>query len=147
MSSLPPDMKLCRKCDKVLPKSAFYAHGKAADGLQEKCKECARAAASKNYRANRDYYKKYEHDRFQRVERKAAALEYQRRRREAHPEKNAARNAVSNALRDGIIVKGACSVCGSVVNIEAHHSDYAAPLEVTWLCRKHHLELHNKEAY
>lgn len=36
-----------------------------------------------------------------------------------------------------------CRVCGNP-NSEAHHDDYNKPLEVTWLCRTHHLEHHQK---
>jgi len=51
------------------------------------------------------------------------------------------RNSVSKALRDGILEKQPCEVCGSF-HVEAHHNDYSKPLEVHWLCRKHHLDLH-----
>ena len=39
--------------------------------------------------------------------------------------------------------RGACSVCGAD-DAEAHHADYAAPLDVIWLCPKHHAEQHRK---
>jgi ferredoxin len=37
-----------------------------------------------------------------------------------------------------------CEVCGDVLNVQAHHDDYDKPLEVRWLCRKHHQALHRK---
>jgi ribosomal protein S27AE len=37
-----------------------------------------------------------------------------------------------------------CSVCGRAGVIEAHHSNYTAPLYVRWLCRDCHRELHAK---
>jgi hypothetical protein len=44
-------------------------------------------------------------------------------------------------IKRGKIVKEPCSVCGDPTS-EAHHDDYNKPLQVKWLCRKHHLSLH-----
>jgi hypothetical protein len=66
---------------------------------------------------------------------------------ERNPEKHAAHVAVSNALRDGRLVKGPCeraSEGGCGRRIEAHHDDYEKPLEVRWLCSKHHAETRKK---
>ncbi len=30
-----------------------------------------------------------------------------------------------------------CSDCGET-KVEAHHEDYSKPLDVEWLCKKHH---------
>lgn len=46
---------------------------------------------------------------------------------------------VNNAIRSGRLVKQPCIICGSLLS-EAHHADYSKPLEVEWLCRKHHRE-------
>ncbi len=35
-----------------------------------------------------------------------------------------------------------CEVCGATGDVEAHHDDYAKPLEVRWLCPSHHKLLH-----
>nr|DAD85891.1 MAG TPA: hypothetical protein [Siphoviridae sp. ctGdK3] len=29
-------------------------------------------------------------------------------------------------------------------NLEAHHDDYSKPLQVRWLCRRHHKQLHKE---
>jgi hypothetical protein len=60
-----------------------------------------------------------------------------------NPHKVAARRKVSNALQAGTIQKLACAQCGSP-RAQAHHPDYSKPLEVIWLCRKHHQEEHNR---
>lgn len=39
---------------------------------------------------------------------------------------------------------GACSQCGKNCKPEAHHEDYSRPLDVTWLCRQCHREMHRK---
>jgi hypothetical protein len=36
----------------------------------------------------------------------------------------------------------ACEQCGRVGKVDAHHPDYARPLEVMWLCRRCHFRLH-----
>lgn len=65
-----------------------------------------------------------------------------RRFREKHPDRDRAHAAVAYALKTGKLSRQPCAKCAAV-KAEAHHSDYAKPLEVTWLCRKcHHLEHH-----
>jgi len=58
--------------------------------------------------------------------------------------KQNARTKVFQALKNGIILKpDICSVCKNKEIIEGHHMDYSKPLEVVWLCRKCHSNLHN----
>lgn len=47
-------------------------------------------------------------------------------------------------IKRGKITKLPCSICGNIES-EAHHEDYDKPLDVIWLCREHHLELHKKK--
>lgn len=58
-----------------------------------------------------------------------------------NPEKIQAQNIVSNAVRDGKITRQPCEICDEP-KVDAHHADYSKPLEVQWLCRKHHAALH-----
>lgn len=53
-----------------------------------------------------------------------------------------AHKLVRTALRNGTLVKENCFVCGSSNHVEAHHEDYAKPLEVVWLCRFDHAQRH-----
>jgi len=57
--------------------------------------------------------------------------------------KRLAKDAVHNAKMRGRIVAKPCEVCGAYPT-EGHHPDYTKPLEVQWLCQKHHKELHRK---
>ena len=53
-----------------------------------------------------------------------------------------ARGAVQNAKARGRLLPAPCEICGEP-ETEAHHDDYSKPLDVRWLCRKHHKELHH----
>lgn len=57
------------------------------------------------------------------------------------PEKHRAHVLLKYAVKQGKILRLPCTVCGDV-NSFAHHEDYTKPLEVVWLCRKHHREKH-----
>jgi len=57
--------------------------------------------------------------------------------------KATARCYANEYLRRGKLEKQPCQVCGSE-DSQKHHEDYSKPLDVVWLCRKHHLELHRK---
>lgn len=67
--------------------------------------------------------------------------EYEKARRLLHPEMFKARNTLNNAIRDGKLERLACEVCGASRS-QAHHEDYAKPLEVRWLCQIHHAQIH-----
>lgn len=138
--------KKCFKCKKLKQISLFYKHKEMNDGHLGKCKSCTKKDVSENYRKNRAYYAEYERKRFQDPKRKKKALEYQRKRRKENPDRYHAVTAVSNAIRDGRLIKLFCEVCGDKKS-QAHHDDYRKPLNVRWLCRKHHLEVHEKMAY
>ncbi len=56
-------------------------------------------------------------------------------------EKRAARRIAGKALRDGTLVRQPCEVCGEPAS-HGHHEDYAKPLEVRWLCARHHGQRH-----
>lgn len=56
-----------------------------------------------------------------------------------------AQGAVWRALCNGTLVKpDNCSRCEKGGRLHAHHDDYAKPLEVIWLCPKHHIERHRE---
>jgi hypothetical protein len=135
MNTIP--QKQCFKCLSVKPLSCFYKHPQMADGHLNKCKECNRKDVQQNYAKRREQYAKYEFKRNQSAERRAKKREYEKRHRERHPDKAKARNALSNAVRDGRLIRLPCKHCGEV-KTEAHHTDYSKPLDVEWLCFKCH---------
>lgn len=138
--------KVCFKCNVEKSLNEFYAQPGMADGHLGKCKACTKRDVRKNYAKHREQYAEYERVRFQKPERKAYALEYQRRYRAANPEKYKARSIVHNVIRDGKLTRQSCEVCGDTES-EAHHDDYSRPLEVRWLCFKHHRELHGQDPF
>ncbi len=48
---------------------------------------------------------------------------------------------VSIALKNGILKKKPCQICGNEI-VEGHHINYTKPLLVIWLCKKHHARIH-----
>lgn len=68
-----------------------------------------------------------------------------RQRKDYHERKykTIARKMVEKAVHEGTLTKKNCEVCGNERSL-GHHSDYSRPLEVTWLCQKHHSEVHRK---
>ena len=66
---------------------------------------------------------------------------YKLHQKEKFPERVRARDLLIHAVMAGRVLKESCRVCGELKS-EAHHEDYARPLDVVWLCRTHHRELH-----
>lgn len=137
-------MKKCFKCGTEKGLDEFYRHSQMQDGRLNKCKECARRDVGDNYRKRKPYYQAYERRRFRRPERKAQIRRIVQRRRKLHPEKYKAHNAVSNAIRDGRLIRQPCEACGNAKS-QAHHDDYNKPLDVRWLCFKCHRAYHGQE--
>lgn len=80
---------------------------------------------------------------------KACHASYMRQYRPKHsdlpPEARMRANTRSYAnsyLRRGMIERQPCFSCGSERS-QMHHPDYSKPLEVVWLCRECHLDLHH----
>lgn len=123
-------------CSKCSAEGEFYASNPST------CKACIRARARANYYANHAERVAYERERSKRPERKAA-MKAMAHKRKVTPMRKA-HIAVGNAIRDGRLVRKPCERCGATVGVEAHHDDYSKPLDVRWLCPKHHMELHAK---
>jgi len=69
--------------------------------------------------------------------------------REGVTPKDRAHNLCEQAMKRRVIVAQPCEVCGFAGKakdgrnlVQAHHDDYNKPLEVRWLCQKHHHEWH-----
>lgn len=101
-------MKKCFKCNQVKSLHGFYVHAGMADGRLNKCKECSKKDI-RNYRTdNPERISVYERKRFQRPERKMQQYLSSLKR---DPIKKLAKNACSNAIRDGRLIRKKCEVC------------------------------------
>ena len=129
--------KTCFKCNEEKPISEFYKQKGMADGHLNKCKECTKKDALEHRWNNIEKIRKYDRERGCRQ-----TQEYFKEYRSKYPNKYKATNMVNNAIRDGKLFKEPCDVCGTMEKVEAHHDDYAKPLNVRWLCSSHHRQWH-----
>lgn len=145
--------KTCFKCGEIKPLSEYYSHKMMFDGHLNKCKSCTRRdTADRVSRKQEDpewVLKEAERCRIKQSKRMLKGLhtptqsnaERSKKHESKYPEKAKARNAVGNALRDGKLQRKPCEICGEH-RAQAHHDDYSKPLDVVWLCSKHHAERH-----
>ncbi len=120
--------KICFRCKQDKPLSEFHKDSSKKDGLRGKCRQCC-------FEANKEYYSS--------AHGKAIVSGQTKRKWIRTKKKVSCRNLLNIAIMDGIVFKKPCQICGSP-HVEAHHDDYDKPLEVVWLCRFHHNELHGK---
>ena len=148
-------LKTCVTCQNLKPTAEFYPHPFTADKLLAKCKECHKASVSQRRLERLDYYREYDRLRSNLPHRIEARAQYAKtvngieksnaaklRWTIKNSNRKAASQMVNNALKSGRIKKSPCEVCGSTYRIHGHHEDYSKPLEVRWLCPKHHREVH-----
>lgn len=74
--------------------------------------------------------------------RSEAKKENNRRWREKNKEKIKAHKILNRAINKGWLLRKPCIACGQE-NAHGHHFDYNKPLEIIWLCKIHHGQLHN----
>jgi hypothetical protein len=147
-------MKPCIACHIQKPIECFYKHKAMKDGHLNKCIECCKKHEHLRRVSKIEEIRAYDRMRGslphrleanrlrQKTEQgKLIHLQANERYKEKYKNRHAARHIVGNALRDGKIFKQPCFVCGDP-KTEGHHPDYDRPLEVVWLCMKHHKEAH-----
>lgn len=137
--------KACFKCGETKPKTEFYKHSAMGDGLLGKCKTCAKIDANNHRLLNIGKVREYDRERAKNPHRIKLAQEVSRAWRQADARRSAAHGAVSRAIRNGIIERQPCCVCGSEKSM-AHHESYDRPLDVVWYCQPHHKARHKQMA-
>ena len=147
-------MKSCKKCSVEKPLFNFYVHKAMSDGYLNICKQCTKARISSHREQNIERIKAYDRSRGMIPKRVEARKQYAKtdagkvaikkavkNYRARHTDRYFAHTAVANAIRDGRLIKYPCFICGDVMS-QGHHSDYTRPLDVVWLCEKHHKQAH-----
>ena len=152
------DMKRCPTCAETKPLDAFGKKARTLDGRCCQCRACVAAydrrrkadpVARERMRESSRVWRRRPEVRARLAQEKRAVYTAKaetikaaaRAQRATHPEKHRAHNAVKDALERGDIVRRPCIVCGDL-KAEAHHPDYARPLDVIWYCRPHHRQHH-----
>lgn len=133
--------KKCFKCGKIKHLSMFYKHKKMADGHLNKCKECTKQDAIAHRDKNIEKVREYDRKRSKNPERVKMCANNTALWRKKHAKRYRCHVELNNAVRDGIVKKTPCFICGNEKS-EAHHPDYDQPLSVVWLCSAHHKEIH-----
>ena len=140
----------CKTCNIEKPAGDFYVSNK------HRCKECVCASVRAHRQANLERVRAYDKMRSSMPHRVAARVEYIKtpagiKSHEAsvkrwaanHPKRRKASHIVSNAIRDGKLIRWpVCALPECDRKPHAHHPDYDRPLDVVWLCPKHHKQAH-----
>ena len=145
-------VKVCSICGEEKIIGEFYKQAGGKYGVTSRCKDCLKKIDKINrerFRARRLARKKA-YNREHKQERKAykqAHPEQQskslRRWKIKNSEKASAHKKVARAISSGKIKRCPCEICGTTINIHAHHDNYKKPLDVIWLCAEHHRWIHS----
>jgi hypothetical protein len=137
-------MKTCTGCGATKPLDHFPKASKGKFGRGAKCSQCTALWRSQH----KDYLKQYNQTYYSENSDaiKKSVSEYGKRTGHAaqklrDPRRSQARLRLMKALAAGKIAKLPCFCCGKLA--QAHHPDYDRPLDVVWLCIKHHSEVHS----
>ncbi len=148
--------KQCGKCKQVKPVAEFYRHGR--DGYQSRCKECHREEGKLYNRTperreyNKQFYKQLKDGGyFKEYEQKPEVKERKARQQREYSRdpklriKYLARWYAKRMVRNGVVSKEPCALCGEE-QAHIHHPDYTQPLLIVWLCPDCHREIHKAKA-
>jgi hypothetical protein len=129
--------------------------------VNTRCKECHKQKVRENREQKADYYRTYDayryqkdpkvkqrHKRYQKTDAGKASIKAARNKwRSQNEEKRACHVILNHAVRDGRAFKSnECQKCGATnCRIEGHHSDYTKPLDVIWVCKPCHVEIHRQK--
>lgn len=117
-------------------------HQKWRDKNREKTRESYKRWYDKNKKQKCDWQRKYRKDNLEKV--RGYFRKYQISYYIKDKYKRRAREILHNAVKYKKVKKpSTCEKCSNK-NVQAHHLDYSKPLEVVWVCRSCHENLHHK---
>lgn len=150
-------MKSCKICGTIKPLSEFYQNRLMKEGYENACKACFCERQRQWKAANVERVRELNRIRNQSPEGrayqkawiaseagKASHAQTTAKWRRNNRSKSRSHSLLNKAIYRGEIKRQPCEKCGAA-KVDAHHDDYSKPLEVRWLCRKHHIE-HHKDA-
>lgn len=136
----------CRECGASHETARFYVSNK------NRCAECVKSRVHAYRLANLQKVRDYDNLRAFQEKRVMARRAYAEANRGAQRNKpviewkRRANHKMGNAVRDKKLVKPTlCEACGRVERLDGHHYDYTKPLEVVWLCKTCHGQVHRYE--
>lgn len=132
-------MRRCSKCEEHKNLSEFHRDSTNASGYRSLCKMCIKAYMSspRVREIKRVAQQKYAKSN------KGKAVETKHSKKRWEKVKALGRDKVYYMVRKNL-EKQPCCRCGDS-KAEAHHHDYSKPLDVTWLCARHHAEEHREQ--
>jgi hypothetical protein len=135
--------KECFKCKVTKPLLDFYKHPKMFDGHVNKCKECNKNDVMEHRLKHLEKLRQYDRNRGKNPDRRKANTEITKIWRSEDRRRQKAHNAVSGAIKKGILIREPCCRCNETKSL-AHHEDYDRPLDVMWLCQPCHKQRHKE---
>ena len=145
-------MKQCTKCLETKPFDRFRKNDAMLDGHTSWCKPCQNKANEATKKKNIESFRAKERAWYEKnketilARRRELYVAKHGKRVQLTPEevriRSVVRKKTRRAVAQGLLEKTPCHVCGSA-EVEAHHPDYSLPLNVVWLCKAHHKEVHD----
>lgn len=160
----------CTVCKIVKPFSEFRKNKKGKYGIDAQCKKCRYEKHSKPYylankekchanankwaKNNRETINNQARERYAEDPRKVLdkMSKYRSKNKTAndnyrarHVEKIRAQAKLQYHVKHGNVIKpNKCTFCENTNWIEAHHHDYSKALDVVWVCRQCHVQIHKR---
>lgn len=124
----------CSRCEnEIIVTEQMCKHGVYV------CKPCLVKSSKEYVERNREKKRKWNLDYSKRNSDKF--FKKNKEYKEKYSDKKMAHQKVQTALRNGSLMRKLCEICNSE-KAHAHHEDYSSPLDVIWLCHRHHMERH-----
>lgn len=148
------NMKKCKKCEVIKNNEEFNRWYKKTGtvGLRSYCKDCDCEINKKYREENKEKLNNKRRERTGANTRGLIIDPLRKKRNEdvyrsqrKYPEKRAARVFLNSYIKIGKIVRPSeCEKCLRKCKVEGHHEDYSKPLEVKWVCKRCHSDIHFK---